>query len=265
MIDNNIPLNLDQIKLPSSFADSLTDKPKAQVEFRDHDQGERTKLFTEDDWKYYIAYYNYLVEYIDSQLGLITDKLRSIGQLDNTLIVFTSDHGDMLSAHRTPFKGPMMYDELVKIPVIFSWTDRIPNGEERTQLMLNTDHFPTICDLLNFPVPNMIDGVSMKEVIYQRDIPSRDSIVLQYYSKQKWVNPIRSVVQRDFKYSLYLSGEEELYHTAEDPGELHNVAESSTYAAKKSQMKQMLLQWIQDEADPFFTYTRTDRGGVPVT
>jgi choline-sulfatase len=258
------PLDTQSVELPVNFIDTLADKPAVQAEFRYEDQGKPLTTFTEDQWKGYIAFYRELVEEIDLQVGRILDKLRAVGHLDDTLIVFTADHGDMLAGHRTPFKGPMMYDELVRIPIIYSWPGHLPEGETRDQLTLNTDHFPTICELMGMNPPQGIDGVSMKPAIFQSEAPSREAIILQYFSKQQWINPIRTIVERDTKYNLYVSGEEELYDMAHDAGESVNLAGQPEWAAKQDRLKQELLQWMNREHDPFFTYSRTDRTGQPI-
>jgi choline-sulfatase len=264
LIAEGRPFDTQSVELPANFADTLADKPAVQAVFRDEDQGKPLKDYGEDQWKSYIAFYRELVEEIDLQVGRILDKLRQIGQLDDTLIVFTADHGDMTAGHRTPFKGPMMYDELVRVPIIYSWPGHLPEGEARDQLTVNTDHFPTICDVMGMAVPQGIDGVSMKPAIMNSETPSREALILQYFSKQQWINPIRTIVERNTKYNLYLTGEEELYDLAHDPGESANLAGNPEWAAKQEQLKQALQQWMTRENDPFYTYSCTDRNGQPV-
>lgn len=261
MCDGKAPLPVDTVQLPDSITDSLVTKPQAQSEFRDFDQGRNLKEFSEDDWKFYLAYYRQLVEEIDQQLGRLLGKLRAIGQLDRTLVVFTSDHGDMMAAHRLPFKGPVMYDELVKIPLIYSWPERISCGEARDQPTVNVDHFPTICDLLGYAPPAGIDGVSMKDAICSDNAPAREHVVLQYYSKQLWTNPIRTIIRGEYKYSLYLSGEEELYDLRQDSEEMNNLAGTSAMEQRQATLKELLLEWIASEKDPFLSYQNTDHNG----
>jgi arylsulfatase A-like enzyme len=153
-------LDISGIDLPESFSDDLSSKPEAQKLFRDEDQGQPLTAYGEKEWKYYLSYYFRLIEKVDQLVGRVVDRLKSTGQYENTLIVFTSDHGDLMASHRSPFKGPMMYEELTRIPLVFSWPGVLPESEIREQLNVNADHLPTILDLLELPVPPGLDGIS---------------------------------------------------------------------------------------------------------
>jgi arylsulfatase A-like enzyme len=257
-------LDLSAIALPDNIADDLADKPEPQRIFRDDDQGKSLKAYSDDDWKYYRGFYNRLVQIVDSQVGQIVNKLEQIGQLEQTIVVLTADHGDLLGAHRTPYKGPMMYDELVKIPLIFRLPGAAVSNQRREQLVINADHFPTLCELAGFEVPEGLDGKSLKEAIASSDAAGREQLVLQYYAKQQWICPIRTILTREWKYSIYWNGEEELYRLSEDLGEQYNLAGASAQRDQKIVMRANLLHWIETNDDPFFTYSATDRLGNPI-
>jgi arylsulfatase A-like enzyme len=251
------------VRLPFNFHDDLRGKPSAQRDFRDDDQGKPLASFSEEQWKSYILYYNECVTLADGLFGRMMKALEDTGQLKDTIVVFTSDHGDMLGSHRIPYKGPMMYDELVKVPLIFSGPG-IPAGQLREQKTINTDLFPTLCELTGIDAPREIDGLSLKEVISNQEIKIRNHVVLQYYSKQNWTNPIRTLIDEKFKYNLYLSGEEELYESWDRNGETVNLAGDSHYTDIRRSMNERLIDWIKVEEDPFFTYKCTDRLGSPI-
>jgi arylsulfatase A-like enzyme len=251
-----------EIVLPESFFfDDLSEKPEAQRIFRDEDQGRPLTAYGEKQWRSYLSYYYRLIKKVDHLLGKVVECLKTNGQYENTLIVFTSDHGDLMASHRSPFKGPMMYEELVRIPLLLSWPGVIPEGEIREQLNINVDHLPTILDLLELPVPGGLDGISMREILFDDSAAGRDSMVLQYYSKQTWVNPIRTLLDGTYKYNLYRSGEEELYDLRADSGEIVNLADRKDFLEIKQRYKDALNCWIEEQKDPFFTYSRTDRQG----
>lgn len=251
----------DSYELPSNFADDLASKPHVQAMFRDDDQGKPLRSFGEQEWKQYLAFYYGLVERVDQELGRLIDSLKENGQLENTIIIFSSDHGDLMAAHRCPFKGPMMYEELVNIPLIVSYPKMLPVGVTREQLSVNTDVFPTICDLLGLQIPLGLDGISLKNCMLGSQENSRDYIVLQYYSKQDWVNPIRTIVNKEYKYNLYLDGQEELYKIGPQQDESCNLVDDRQFSHIKQQMKELLFNWILEEDDPFFSYYTTDRTG----
>lgn len=257
-------LDTSGVSLPESFIDDLSAKPEAQRLFRDEDQGEPLREYQEEDWKYYLAYYYELVEAVDRQLGRLIAELKETGQYEETLIVFTSDHGDLMAAHRAPFKGPMMYDELVKIPLIYSWTGVLQEGQSRDQFTVNTDHMPTVLDLLGIELPKGLDGVSMKQSLLNGETPGREYVILQYLSKQKWINPIRTVLDGEYKYNWYNSGEEELYDMRSASSEVHNLTGDPDYSPVKNRLKTVLSRWMTEHRDPFPDYIRTDRAGNPI-
>lgn len=262
MLENKVEFDISDIKLPESFyRDDLREKPSSQQEFRDEDQGAITKGFSEEDWKCYLAYYYNLIETLDKEIGQILDLLKKKGQYENTIIVFSADHGDLMGAHRCPFKGPMMYDELIKIPFLISCPNLIPLNEVRDQLTVNIDVFPTICDLLELEIPNGLDGVSLKQCILNKEAKTRDNAFVEYHSKQNWRNPIRSVINSEFKYNFYLSGEEELYDIKNDTAEVTNLARNSEFATIKEGLRNVLEDRIKQENDPFYSYKRTTLHG----
>ena len=104
-------------------------------------------------------------------------------------------------------------------------------------------------------VPRKFDGVSLRPWLTGAAAPpERDSIVVQYYGKQQWVVPIRSIRTRDWKYVIYAGGAEhgdELYDLAHDPGEIVNLAHDAKFAATKADLSARLDRWIEDHHDPF--------------
>ena len=95
--------------------------------------------------------------------------------------------------------------------------------------------------------------------------PERDYVVAQYYSKQRWVNPIRMIRTRRYKYNLYRMHGEELYDLEKDPFELHNLARSPAHDAIKKRLRERLEQWMRDNGDSFVSLAPTDREGHVLT
>lgn len=95
-------------------------------------------------------------------------------------------------------------------------------------------------------------------------LPESFHPVTQYYSKQKWVNPIRMIRTGDFKLNRHLHRGDELYDLKNDPDELRNLAGDPAYAEVITDLGTKLDQWMQDHDDPFFTQSITDRQGNPL-
>ncbi len=208
------------VRGPATGLENLTGKPVEQQEFVDRDQGKITASFTPDQWKLYRSYYLDLVEKTDVQLGQVLDSI----DLDKTIILLTSDHGDQLGEHGLPFKGPFVYDECMRIPLVLSVPGQLKPGV-RTDLVSTVDFAPTLAAAAGLRWPTPVDGQSILK-------PSRrDAVFSDYYAKQKWVNPIRTIRTRDAKLNIYdQTGHREFYDLRRDPGEANNLAEQKLTA-----------------------------------
>lgn len=223
------------VRPPRSGLENLTGKPAEQREFIDKDQGRATCEFTTDDWLRYRSYYLGLVEKTDALLGTVLD---AAGDLDQTVVAYTTDHGDQMGEHGLPYKGPFMYDELLRIP--FTIAGPGMKRGNRSDFARQTDLAPTLASLAGAEWPGPVDG---------RDLamggPSPDRVLLEYFSKQKWVNPIRTIRTREWKYSYYdHSGHEELYDLRGDPHEMRNLARSGPHADRQRKLRDQLDGWF---------------------
>jgi len=87
--------------------------------------------------------------------------------------------------------------------------------------------------------------------------PKRDYVISQYYGKQTWINPIRSIRTDKWKYNRYTDWGEELYDLENDPEEIVNLSHNRQYDEQKNRLKNQLDQWIDDHGDPFYSYQTT--------
>lgn len=213
------------VKPPASGLGNLVGKPPEQRGFVDQDQGKLTREFTRDDWLRYRSYYLELVEKTDSLLGRVLD---AAGSDPATVMAYSTDHGDMLGEHGLSYKGPFMYEELLRIPLILRVPGNrtFPRGEKRGDLVTQADFAPTLAAAAGIPWPGNVDGRDLA-----RDSRGPAAVFLEYYAKQKWVNPIRTVRTSRFKLNAYQSGHREVYDLVRDPHELENLAGMSPVEA----------------------------------
>ena len=140
-----------QVDLPKNFNDPLEDNEPLRYRmmrqaYMDKGSGDQP-LKTEADWRRLIANYWGLVTQVDRSVGAILDSLENLGLADNTIVIFTSDHGDMMGAHRLLAKT-VMYEESVKIP----WLMRFPHKLKQQVIenrVSHIDRVPTLLDLLS--------------------------------------------------------------------------------------------------------------------
>jgi arylsulfatase A-like enzyme len=224
----------ERVTLPASDLRNLAGKPAEQQEYVDRDQGKITRDFTPDQWRMYRSYYCDLVEKVDDCLGQVLAAV----DLGSTVIAYTSDHGDALGEHGLPFKGPFMYEALVRIPFMIHDPRRLKARTRREELITQTDLAPTLAASAGIQWPGRVDGVDLLSGPVKRD-----AVFLEYYAKQKWVNPIRTIRTAEWKLNLYDSGNRELYHLASDPHEIRNLAGSKDAAVTERRLEERLNGW----------------------
>jgi arylsulfatase A-like enzyme len=252
-------------RLPSNLVDDLRDKPLPQRHYLEQDQGKPFVGADRTMWQRYRAFYNELVETVDREIGTVLGALAT-GDVP-PITVFSTDHGDLGGAHGLPYKGPAMYEELVRIPLVISWPGRIRAARSDALVSL-IDLLPTLCDLTGVPPPADVDGLSLRPVLIPspRSAPRvREMVFAEYYGKQSWRVPIRMVRTARWKYVRYLGYGEELYDLDADPGELRNLAGEASARAERARLARELDEWIRRTEDPFPALTTTDRSGSVVT
>jgi choline-sulfatase len=223
------------VKPPSSDLRNLEDKPGEQREYVENDQGRQTAKFSPEDWIRYRSYYCDLVEQIDGLLGQV---LAAVPAFENTVVVYTADHGDALGEHGLPYKGPFMYEELIRIPLVIRAPGAWTRSQRRDDLVTQADLAPTLAALCRIEWPGAVSGADLS-----RGPLPRDAVFLEYYAKQKWVNPIRTVRTRGRKLNLYDRGNRELYDIAADPQESRNLAKAPEHAKQLSELERRLTAW----------------------
>ncbi len=228
----------DKIELPGT-----TDLPKWDRRGASKRLGD---IMGPEGIKEYAAIYHGMVKYIDDQLGRVLDKLDERGLTDNTLVIFTSDHGDMAGAHGCIGKSISSYfDDLVRIPLSMRLPGRIKPGTIVDRPVSQIDFMPTILDYLGQSVPEGIHGRSMRPLVEGRDVEWRDHAFCQRANHSRMLRTER------YKYSF---GPRQrmvaLYDLKEDPHEDHNLADDPPHAAKVREMHARLLEVMATDGDP---------------
>lgn len=167
------------------------------------------------------AYYYACVSQVDKYIGEILDTLEEYGLYDNTLIVLTTDHGEMLGDHYA-FGKRMYYEQSTRIPFIVSWPEMLPQGVRRDHFVIMQDILPTLVKAAGGNVPEDIAGNDIMGICKDTGLPWRDHIIGEYGK-----NEYTKFMYRwdDWKY-IYIArgGIEVLYNLKQDPGEFNNVA-----------------------------------------
>jgi N-acetylglucosamine-6-sulfatase len=164
---------------------------------------------------------------MDDGVGMVYEALERTGQLDNTIIIFTSDHGYLLGEHGVKEEKRWAWEPSVRVPMVMRYPKLIPAGSVRDQDVLNIDIAPTVLELAGVKSPVPMHGKSLMGVFGSADAPLRESVLTEYFL-EKYVPEVpdwQCVRRGRWKYIHYhtLEGADELYDLTADPREVHNV------------------------------------------
>ncbi|MDP6777189.1 MAG: sulfatase-like hydrolase/transferase [Candidatus Latescibacteria bacterium] len=174
---------------------------------------------------------------VDEMLGKVLEALDERGWLDNSLLLFCSDHGEMLGDHGLPYKW-LMYDPIVHVPLVIRHPGSIDSPSEVTDLASLMDLGPTVLEAAGIDVPTYFEGRSLMPYLRGEAIAPRDLV----FCDDNYQIMIRCPTHKMVYYIGQAAGE--LYDLEADPGELWNRWEDAGYAVVRDQMKEQLLSWL---------------------
>jgi len=249
---------LGEIPLPDYEDGELEDKPVYQRRWQNCDYTGYHREFpfremTEWDHRLVRASYWAMIDLIDDQVGRILEALERTGQRENTIVVFTSDHGEMLGDHGIYLKGPFFYEPAVRVPLLVSWPAAIDGGRSTDALVELTDLAPTLLDLAGLEQPLGMQGQSFGALLDGTSDGHREDIYCEYYDslgiKYGDEDPPFATMVRTDRYKLvnfHRSEMGELYDLHADPEETHNRWDDDGYAAIKRELLERLSDKMAD-------------------
>lgn len=209
-----------------------------------------TNGYTPDDWRRYRNAYFRLVEHVDAEIGKIVDEIDRQGLWDDTVVIFTSDHGDGQGAHQWNQKTAL-WEETANIPLIVCAPERKKHAGKVSEALVNNgiDLMPSVLDWAGKGKPAWCDGASFRYAAEDPDAASAQEFVVtetdfaQTGGTKGWM--LRTP---RYKYVLYEAGanREALYDMDNDRLETRNLAIESTYKPVVEEHRRMLAQWFDD-------------------
>jgi len=204
------------------------------------------KDYNNRDWRNYRWIYCRLTERVDAQIGRLLDALKAHDLEKNTLVIFTSDHGDMDGSHRLASKN-VFYENSVGVPFMMQYKGVIPAGVvDNNSLVSNgLDVLPTLCDYAGVSIPNYLLGRTLRPVAEGRGDNARRPYVVAENNTGRMLRSDR------YKYCVYTSGviRESLVDLKTDPGEMKNLAGLPQFHKTLNQHRDYLKQWIVESKD----------------
>ena len=208
-------------------------------------------------WKYqqYMRDYLATAMSVDESIGRVMEYLEEIGELDNTVIVYTSDQGFFLGEHGW-FDKRFMYEECLRMPFVIRYPKMIKAGSTSKAICMNVDFGPTFLDLAGIEVPTEMQGRSFRKVLEKKGrIPAgwREAAYYHYYEypAEHSVKRHYGIRTSDCKLIHFYNDIDqwEMYDMKADPQEMRNVYDDPAYAGKRAQMHRILEQVQQEYED----------------
>jgi arylsulfatase A-like enzyme len=249
---------IDEIPLPNADPEEFPEKLilKSDNKLREtYHKGYLERSPRDHQWC--TAAYWAMVDQIDARVGEVLDTLEASGQLENTLVIFMSDHGEMLGDHGVYPKGPFLYDPAVRVPLILSMPGTIPGGRRSSALVELTDIAPTLLEACGEPVHPQMQGRSLWSALCA-DAPIehfRDEVYIEYLNSQphKGEDQVFLTAARTKEHKIVVRhghNDGELYDLVNDPRERHNLWSRSDWQDVKYAMLLRLMSRMAFTCDP---------------
>ena len=203
----------------------------------------------EDELARDIALYYGMTSFTDAYVGRILDRLDELGLTEDTIVVFTTDHGHFFGQHGLTGKGPFHYEDLIRLPFIARYPGEVPAGRRCAALQNLTDLAPTFLSFADVDIPRAMTGVDQSEVWRGEAEGVRDCTVVENRAEPNALH-LKTLVTDRYKLTVYRDREYgELFDLEEDPAERHNRWADPAYESVKRDLHRELL-FAEMEKEP---------------
>jgi uncharacterized sulfatase len=206
---------------------------------------------TDGDRRRLVATYYGMISLLDRHIGSILDKIDALGIAEDTVVVFTTDHGHFFGQHGLQAKGPFHYEDLLRVPFLVRWPGKVPAGRVTSAIQSHVDMTPTILEIAGAQAPREVTGISQVPVWLGSQEPVRTHAICEFHHEPTTVN-LRSYIDSRHKITVY-QGQTygELFDLERDPGETNNLWDVPEHAALKSDLLLRYI-WAELEKEPMW-------------
>ncbi len=237
---------------PRNVWDTLNDKPEHHRVWAGADRATPDALE--------LRYPDYLGcnAFVDDEIGRVLDAVDA--HAPDALVIYTSDHGDMLHSHGIGGKGPAMYDEITRIPLIMRWPGVTPAGSVCAQPVSHIDLAPTIMCAAGMPVPKLFEGTPLQPALHDPAARVNDAVFIEFgryevdHDGFGGFQPVRCICDGRYKLAINLLTSDELYDLEADPQEMTNLITAPRAEHVRNALHDKLLDWMNRTRDPFRGY-----------
>lgn len=206
---------------------------------------------------------------VDRAFGRILDKLKEKGLDDNTIVVFTSDHGDMLGSHDYVLPKGCPQDYSSRVPFLIRYPGKLPRGETNDLLFGTLDMMPTLLDMLGVDIPRSCQGRNLADALRHGDGDASDSVpmFMMHAGFESW----RGLVTKNYLFAFQRPDVDRhpmlnvLYDRKSDPDQLRNLFHDPSYREIRDALFKQTLQWMEYFEDPYVTLEQLNQAGFDWT
>jgi arylsulfatase A-like enzyme len=222
--------------LPPYFRDSYEGKGEFGVWLGD------VCNIADEHYREMLAHTYGMISMVDRNIGRVMRALEELALAERTIVVFMSDHGELLGDHWLIYKGPFLFDGLVRVPTVWRLPEGGDAGRKNAGPISTVDFCPTILDLLDIPAHDGVQGVSYKQVLRGEKQEIRDSVYVEF-DTTLYHQRLRQLRTTDWAIT-YHPGKDygTLFHLRDDPDELYNLWDDADYQKVKGELLVELLE-----------------------
>lgn len=231
-----------------SFNDTFQNKPYIQ---RQQLFNWKVENYIWQDWSEIVARYYGVISQVDDAIGKVLNELKELGIEENTIVIYTADHGDMCGGHKMVDKHYILYDDVVRIPLIIKWPGVIKEKGKCDEFIYNfLDLPPTFLEILGIEPKDFFQGKSILPILKGENIDDwRKEVVSTYNGQQFGLYTQRMIRNNKWKYIWNTTDIDELYDMENDPNELINLIHNEEYFETISDLRKKLYEELVSVKD----------------
>lgn len=197
------------------------------------------------------AIYYGMITMMDKYIGQILDKLDDLGIADNTIVVFSTDHGHFIGHHGLQAKGPFLYEDMIKVPWLVRYPGKVPAGKISSALQSSVDLAPTFLTMSGLAIPGCMTGVDQSAVWTDNAKSARDHIICEDHHEPTTIH-LKTYVDDRYKLTVYYNQSYgELFDLQEDPLEMNNLWDKAEFKDLKMDLMMKYI-WSQLGNEPMW-------------
>lgn len=210
---------------------------------------ERFAKCDEEQWLTMRHHYLASLAFVDEQIGRLQQHLIATGLADDTLIIFSADHGDMLGDHNYPTKGAWHFDACARVPLLIAGPGVQPG--KRNEMVSLLDLFPTIVDYAGAESTAPVEGDSLRPLLENSgSLPRPDAVIVESYGNIEPALTAKSLITQASHYYRLGDGQKLLFDRTNDPAESTNLASDASEKPRKDKLRKLMLEMLSRQNMP---------------